>query len=521
MSIGRITLRELSGSRNVCALFLFCAVAAIGSPAQTFTSLVAFDSTNGVGPTDSLVQGVDGNLYGTTTSGGIGAYDEGWGTVFKVTTTGNLTTLYNFCSLNDICPDGYGPVAGLTLGADGNFYGSTEDGGAGGLCGGRCGTLFKITPAGVLTTIHDFCLQSQCSDGEDPLGTPTQGVNGLFYGTTSFSGIGNAGTIYKITSAGNFTTLYDFCSQANCADGWNPRSGLVQGTDGNLYGTTIGGVQNCDTASCGTIFKISPAGKFTVLYSFCLQGGTPCPDGQNPAGGLIQGVDDNFYGTTTDGGANTTGGTVFKVTSSGTLTTLYAFCSQTNCPDGSSPQGALIQGTDGNFYGTTKTGGFPGCSVNGEQANGCGTIFKITPSGTLTTLYRFCHRKDCPDGSLPQAALIQTTDGNFYGTTNSGGMPNCGFPFPGCGTIYRLSVGLGPFVSLPQPFGKVGQIGRILGQGFTGTTAVSLNGTAASFTVVSDTYIRATVPAGATTGFVTVTTPSGTLTSNVAFQVRP
>jgi uncharacterized repeat protein (TIGR03803 family) len=253
--------------------------------------------------------------------------------------------------------------------------------------------------------------------------------------------------------------------------------------------------------------------------SFAPSGRTPCPDGANPAGSRVQGADGNFYGMTNSTG-DFVGGTVFKITPSGVLTTLYTFCSITNCADGSSPQGALIAGTDGNFYGTTSTGGFQGCNVFGVP-NGCGTIFKITPSGALTTLYRFCHRKDCPDGSIPQAALIQATDGNFYGTTFSGGTPNCGFQFLECGTIYRLSVGLAPFVSLPQPFGRVGQIGPILGQGFTGATAVSLNGIPASFTVASDTYIRATVPAGATTGFVIVTTPSGTFTSNVAFQVRP
>jgi uncharacterized repeat protein (TIGR03803 family) len=520
MKTVRVTLSELSGWKNVCALVFFCVAAGIASPAQTFTSLVTFANTNGSNPADSLVQGVDGNLYGTTTGGGIGLYGDGWGTVLKVTTAGNLTTLYNFCTLST-CPDGQFPVPGLTLGADGNFYGATTYGEDSGLCG-SCGTIFKITPAGALTTIHDFCLQYHCSDGENPLGTLTQGVNGLFYGTTSFGADNaNAGTIFAVTSAGNFTTLYDFCSQANCADGWDPQSALVQGTDGNLYGTAIGGgLQNCSTLGCGTIFKISSAGKFTTLYEFCSLGGrTPCPDGANPAGSLVQGADGNFYGTTSNTG-DFVGGTVFKITPSGVLTTLYAFCSQANCADGSSPQGVLIQATDGNFYGTTKNGGFPGC-LSDTQALGCGTIFRITPAGELTTLYRFCHQKGCPDGEFPESGLLQATDGNFYGTTESGGMANCPFTGDECGTIYRLSVGLGPFVSLPQPFGKVGQVGRILGQGFTGATAVSLNGTPASFTVVSDTYIRATVPAGATTGFVTVTTPSGTLTSNAAFHVRP
>jgi uncharacterized repeat protein (TIGR03803 family) len=132
MKIGRVTLNEPSVWKNICALLLFCVAAAIESPAQTFTSLVAFDYTNGSNPADSLVQGVDGNLYGSTVGGGVGIDGDGWGTIFKVTATGNLTTLYNFCG--STCPDGSGPVAGLTLGADGNFYGSTEYGGGGSFC---------------------------------------------------------------------------------------------------------------------------------------------------------------------------------------------------------------------------------------------------------------------------------------------------------------------------------------------------------------------------------------------------
>ncbi|HEV2400298.1 MAG TPA: choice-of-anchor tandem repeat GloVer-containing protein [Candidatus Sulfotelmatobacter sp.] len=159
--------------------------------------------------------------------------------------------------------------------------------------------------------------------------------------------------------------------------------------------------------------------------------------------------------------------------------------------------------TDGNFYGTTLYGG---------NSSGVGTIFKITPQGVLTTLYDFCSETSCADGSLPQAALIQGTDGDFYGTTTSGGQNNNG-------TVFRFSMGLAPFVKLALSSGKIGQVDRVLGQGFTGTTGVFFNGTPSTFTVISDTLIRTTVPAGATTGFVTVETPGGTLTSNVVFRV--
>jgi uncharacterized repeat protein (TIGR03803 family) len=506
--------RQLSGWRNICFLFLLCLAATITLPAQTFTNLVTFNSTDGSSPDDSLMQGVDGNLYGTTLGGGT-SFPVAGGTAFKMTTAGNLTTLYNFCSSSIGCSDGYAPVAGLTLGADGNFYGTTSTGGTG-ACdeSSRCGTIFKLSSDGVLTTLYSFCSQNQqqCSDGYNPLGSLVQGVNGAFYGTTS-----SASTIFEITPAGVFTILHNF----NGTDGSDSQSGLVLGKDGSFYGTsTLGGVPNCTTFGCGTIYKISPTGKFTVLYSFCAQGGNPCPDGEYPVGGLVQGRDGNFYGTTSNGGANTSGGTVFKITPSGTLATLYSFCSQTNCADGSIPMfGTLVQGTDGNFYGTTKTGGHNGCVNYDLGQRGCGTIFRITPSGKLTTLYKFCHVTGCPDGANPFGGLFQATDGNFYGTASAGGAADC-FGST-CGTVYRFSVGLGPFVSLQRPFGKVGQSVGILGQGLTGTTGVSFKGTSASFTVISNTYIRAQVPTGATTGTITVTTLSGTLNSNVAFRVLP
>ncbi len=274
-------------------------------------------------------------------------------------------------------------------------------------------------------------------------------------------------------SDGLFTTLYNF----DKADGY-PYAGLVLGTDGNFYGTTSG----------NTIFRITPQGELTVLYTFCLQPG--CPDGEAPLAGLVRGKDGNFYGTTTEGGTDN-GGTVFKITPAGQLTTLYefgyfAFAS-----------GTLIHATDGNLYGTTSRGGD-------------GTIFQITPDGSLTTLYEF----NGSDGAYPAGGLLQDTNGIFYGTTSEGGKFNAG-------TVFSLSIGLSPFVSFVRDPARVGQRFGILGQGLTGTTAVSLNGTSASFTVKSDTFILANVPSGATTGYVTVTTPGGTLTSNKPFVVIP
>jgi uncharacterized repeat protein (TIGR03803 family) len=306
-------------------------------------------------------------------------------------------------------------------------------------------------------------------------------------------------------AGGILTTLYSFCSLINCADGVFPYGPLAQATNGKFYGTTYEGGANHNTefcsGECGTVFEVAGAGTLTTLYNFCSLAG--CADGAEPEGPLLQAVDGNLYGTTA-GGGNDGNGTVFKLTPAGTLTTLYSFCSLTNCIDGSRPQGSLVQATDGNFYGVTSDGG----------GNNRGTIFEMTPAGTLSTLYSFCAQVLCPDGELPSGELLQATNGNFYGTTSEGGTHNDG-------TVFRLSTGLGPFVALLRNPAKVGQQFGILGYGLTGTSSVSFNGTPASFKAQSDTLLIATVPAGATTGYVTVTTPSGTLTSNVPFRVIP
>jgi uncharacterized repeat protein (TIGR03803 family) len=316
----------------------------------------------------------------------------------------------------------------------------------------------------------------------------------------------------------NVSTLYTFCSQNGCTDGTSP-FGLVQGADGNFYGTTLQGGAN----NFGTVFKITPSGGLTTLYSFCSQSG--CTEGSTP-GMLVQATDGNLYGTTGEGGGNTKTcsgfinhcGTVFKITPSGALTTLYGFCPQSGCTDGFGPSG-LVQATDGNFYGTTDDGGANICDVS-LGSHGCGTVFKITPSGALTTLYSFfCSRSDCADGYLPNTALVQATDGNFYGTTQFGGIfgPCTG----GCGTIYSLSLGLGPFVKTLPTSGKVGKTVGILGTNLSGATSVSFSGTAAAFKVVSSSLITTTVPADATSCRVRVVTPGGVLLSNVPFGVLP
>jgi len=495
-------MKKVSVIRMACLLLALGFATAIASSAQTFTNLSGFTTSDGTSPTGPLAQGIDGNFYGTAAQGGANILNcENMetvlcGTVFKFTASGSLSPVYSFCA-DANCADGQYPSWGLALATNGNFYGTTEEGGAN---SSRTGEVFEITPEGKLTVLYSFCSLAYCADGEHP----EPGLlfsNGNFYGTTvQGGGSKGAGTFFEITPAGKLTTLYDFCSQANCTDGSVPNGGLVQATNGNFYGTTgFGGSStssNC-AGGCGIVFEITPAGKLTTLHTFCLQ--ASCPDGGGPSP-LIQAANGNLYGTTGSYGAHG-GGTFFEITPAGKFTTLYSFCSKKNCTDGSVPDAPLVQATDGDFYGTTYSGG----------ADNEGTAFKLTAAGALTTLYSFCSQKNCADGSYPEG-LLQGTDGDFYGATVSGGTNNFG-------TVFSLSEGLGAFVKIVPGSGKVGTKAIILGNDLTGTTSVTFNGKTADFTVVSNTEITTAVPSGATTGTVKVTTPSGTLDSNVAFRV--
>jgi uncharacterized repeat protein (TIGR03803 family) len=452
---------------HCCAALLLCAVMPQEGRAQTVAALANFTGTNGTSPLfGTLVQGTDGNLYGTTSAGGA----HGQGTVFKVTPAGTLTTLYNFCAKSR-CADGSAPYGGLVLGTDGNFYGTTEAGGS-----NRDGTVFKITSQGTLTTLHSFTSR----DGANPYATLVQATNGNFYGTTESGGAHILGTVFKITPAGTLTTLHSF----NSTDGSSPEAALIQTSDGTFYSTTYNG----GTEGYGTVFKMTSAGALTTLHVF------NDTDGRSITSGLIQASDGNFYGATTLGGSIGYG-TVFTITPGGTVTILHNF----NSTDGASPN-QMVLGTDGNLYGTTISGG----------ANIDGTLFEITPQGAFSTLHNFTGS----DGADSFAGLLQATDGKFYGTTRVGGSKNDG-------TIFRLDMGLGPFVQTVPISGKVGTKVKILGTNLTGATSVSFNGVTAAFTVVSASQIATTVPTGATTGTVQVVTPGATLLSNGVFQVKP
>lgn len=398
----------------------------------TFTNLFSFSGTNGIEPEGRLLQAPDGFFYGTTrettaTSGGNWGFSAyGQGTIFRITTNGEFTTLTSFIKTNDT--GGY-PRAGLILGIDGNFYGTTAGGGATGQ-----GTVFKFTTNGNLTTLASF----GGTNGVAPVSALVQNSVGILYGTTSFGGTRKKGvpssavsgrgffdygTAFSINTNGALKTLVFF----NGTNGANPYVGLIQGKDGNFYGSTdCAGLDdfvktNFAGQGFGTVFKLSTNGRLTSLVVF---NGT---NGQNPSS-IVQNGDGNLYGITSNGGGtnvvNPAGydwppfsgfGTVFKITPNGKLTTLVLF----NGANGRHPN-SFILGHDGNFYGTTAGGG----------AQNLGTIFKVTPNGKLTILYSFTGGS----GSWPSlTSLMQGKDGNLYGTTSRCGKYQCG-------SVFRLSM---------------------------------------------------------------------------------
>jgi len=390
----------------VLTLFLF-ACRCGGVDGQTLTPLWQFGSLSnqldGVSPWSGLIQGRDGNFYGT--AGGTGVVHC---TVFKITPDGSLTPLWQFGS-SITNADGHSPLAGLVQGRDGDFYGTTSAGGTNGM-----GTVFKITSAGTLTSLWQFGSLSNQMDGTSPSAGLIQGNDGSFYGTTFGGQQHNLGTVFRISPDGTFTSLYQFVNFTT--DGDAPNGSLIQGSDGSFYGTTIGG----GASGMGTVFKITSAGTLTTIWQFGSLSNNA--DGKWPQAGLVRGSDGNFYGMAHNGGANGDG-TVFKITSAGTLTPLWQFGSLTNNADGGGPSGALIQGSDGNFYGATEYR--------------YGSVFRITSAGTLTVLWQFSSVNKNAGGSGPMAGVVQGSDGNFYGTTSSSGTNDQG-------TVFMLTVPLNP-----------------------------------------------------------------------------
>ncbi|MBX7212133.1 MAG: cadherin-like beta sandwich domain-containing protein [Verrucomicrobiaceae bacterium] len=445
-------------------------------PSGLLTTLVQFTGTTGAAmgstPTGGLVQGIDGNFYGTTSAGGA----NNLGTVFMMTPAGTITTLVHFSGI--VAPAlGSSPKGSLVQGSDGAFYGTTQTGGL----GGGFGTIFKVTPAGVLTTI------ASCTGttGSAPLSSPNGGLvpmpDGSFYGTSSSGGFNNQGTVFKFTPDGLVSVLlhctaapviskltqtsdgkfFGTTTAAGGANGWgsafsiaptesplflaplpptsgtaaiSSRGGFMIAANGELWATSSAG----GAGNNGSVFKMTQGGNVTTVISFTGTSGTN--PGSSPQAALILGADGNHWGTTSGGGSGTSG-TIFKVTPAGVQTVVINFTGTSGANLGSSPQAPLLLAADGNYYGSTTTGG---------NAGGFGTIFKLTPAGVLTTLVNLTGNSGTATGSSPQGPMVQGADGNFYGVTNAGGVN-------GLGTVFKVTPA-GVFTSLASFTGTTGAL---------------------------------------------------------------
>ena len=412
----------------------------------------------------------------------------------------------------------------LTQGRDGQLYGTTVYGGTSNL-----GAIFKITPSGHATALHSF----NGTDGSQVWAGLTLGSDGNFYGTTFHGGTAGVGVLFKMTPTGTLTVLHNFAN--NGTDGTLPVASPILASDGNLYGTTQNGGPN----NAGTVYKLTPAGVFSIIYNLdstigsyaafsptqgsdgslylaaLYGGGNGCgslmklstagvlinsysldcaANGGNPSGSLFQASDGNFYGATFNGGQYSMG-VLFKLSQNFAYSVLHNFGATFS--EGTNASGGVMQATDGNLYGLDYLG----------STFGDGTIYDFSLSGTFNTLY------DWTSNVAAQGQVSQHTNGTLYGVTYQGGTNNLG-------TVFSMNIGARAFVALVQYQGKSGGTAQILGQGFTGTTGVTFNGVpAASFKVVKDTYLTAVVPTGASSGPVVVTTPSGKLKSNRNFRV--
>jgi uncharacterized repeat protein (TIGR03803 family) len=378
--------------------------------AQTESVLYSFCSqancADGYQPYTGLIVDREGNLYGTTLWGGA----TGWGTVFEISSTGEETVLYSFCSQAN-CADGAEPSSGLIKDAQGRLYGTTEDGGS-----NNWGTVFELSApikSGAAWTEKVLYRFSNPEDGIGPIGGVIGDREGNLYGITAGGGTAGLGTIFKLTPSGEESVLYSFGSHPH--DGYQSSGGLVMDKEDNLYGTTAYGGQFGD----GIVFKVSTAGQETVVYNFCSQ--TECADGQWPFAGLLIDERGDLYGTTYLGG-NTNSctccgcGTIFRITTTG-KERVFQF---TNT-GGQEPQAPVIA-HNGDLYGTTSIGGI----------NGQGTVYKVSSTGIETVLYSFCSLQDCADGQGPIGPVTVDGNGNIYGTTPEGGAYRQG-------TVYKVT----------------------------------------------------------------------------------
>jgi uncharacterized repeat protein (TIGR03803 family) len=370
--------------------------------AQTFHLLYSFKPPSGPDlPVAPLIRDSAGDLYGTTAEGGLGGL--AYGTVFKLDKTHTLTVLHSFASGND----GNTPTAGLLRDVAGNLYGTTYLGG-GTACGGPgCGIVYKIDASGTETVLHSF----NRSDGAGPSGNVVRDKSGNLYSTTYYGGSADYGTVFKVDTTGTLTTLYTF---TNTGDGYFPNGSVVRDAAGNLYGTCLDG----GPSNSGTVYRLDTTGALTVLHAF---DGT---DGANPYGGLIADAAGNLYGTTVNGGSSNSG-TVFRVgETTGAFTLLHSF--DGGLVEGSFSYGTLARDSVGDLYGANTTGG-GGCKPQG----GCGAVWKLDTNNQFKALAYFGKRHR---GIRPFGGVLLDRAGNLYGTTSGGG-GFCRY----CGTVFKIT----------------------------------------------------------------------------------
>lgn len=444
---------------------------ALGVPSSDFTSLYSFCSVGGVNCTDGavpvagVIQDASGNLYGTTLGGGsnnTAACDGGCGTVFEL--NGNFeTVLYNFCSMAN-CTDGYEPFGGLLQNAAGNLFGTTFYGGN----SASAGVIFELEQEDSKWTfkvLYTFCAKHACADGENPAAGLIEDSEGNLYGTTEHGGAYGYGTVFKFDPVdAQETVLWSF-GNPNLSDGMYPEAGLIlDPSSGDLYGTTsVGGEP--EQSGDGTVFRLTSTGQETILHVFCTQ--LNCADGVFPETGLIEDSAGNLYGTAGEGGVNMFGVAFELVPATKTYTVLYAFCSEggANCTDGAYPAGGLLLDGAGDIYGTTYGGGAGNAGCNIEGLPTCGTVFELASPAkpgaawSETVLYSFCSESNCTDGSNPAAGLIENTvTGDLYGTTSYGGTDIYAQGDSGGGTVFQFAIGTGggPAVTLSPTSLKFG-----------------------------------------------------------------
>jgi uncharacterized repeat protein (TIGR03803 family) len=550
MSSSFLTRSRRLASPMIAVLALIVLGVAPNGQAQTYTALSDIQgSPSAQNPLGVIAQGRDGNMYAVSATGGTF-----YGTVFKFNTSGTVSVVYDI---------GYFPWGGLTLGTDGQLYGEDSDGGVVGNCGlSASGQVYKITTAGTLTILHNF---TGTGDGCNPQGQPIEGANGIFYGTTLGP---NNGTAYSVTSGGTFTNLHTFTG----TDGSQVYAPLVQGTDGNFYGNTVYGgtdgdgvifkmtatgtvtvlhnfngaadgahgyygliqatdgnfygVAQGDGTMYGTVFKMTPGGVYTVLHTFT---GEPS-DGASPGSSLLQGSDGKLYGVTAAGGTSN-GGTIFSLTTSGgsSYSVLYNFADSSTT--GYNPASPLIENTDGTFYGTTYYGGL-------SSTCNCGVVYSFSNGlKAYASLLSTSGAEGAKIGILGQG-FGSTTTVKFGGTqavtVTRTGSTYLTATVPAAALTGSVTVTTGSTVlTSSQSFrvtptmktfsptsGAVGALVTITGTGLDQTTRVTFSGKSAAFTVVSDTEVTATVPTGAKTGKIIVTTKGGSVTSASNFTVN-